>query len=236
VRYTLSCVECDQHDFPWDAAVELAGPPLSAAAAAGTDGGGVATASFNSVIVFICVAVASVVLVLLAVGMTVRGRRRNAAENQRITEMMQRSAAEGVRQQRSGRRSHKPPAMFEMGEPREGPLPPRYRGPIVVLQPALLHSGAADGESSGDDEAGSGGHGGKAARFWPQVAIARPETPCAEREARQERAQGGPDNVDGAAEAQPTQPRRARSQGGASPGGASPGGAETPPSSTSRSA
>ena len=43
----------------------------------------------------------------------------------------------------------------------------------------MLHPGAADGESSGNEE----DSGGEGAHFWPQVAIARPETPYAEAEA-----------------------------------------------------
>jgi hypothetical protein len=182
VRYTLDCVECQQPSFPWQAAAELAGPELADPSISPP----APASTINSTVVIIAVAFASLVVVAFAVGVIVHGRRRAAAEDERSMELVaqaQAAAAAAGGRRRSGSRPHKPAAMFMVGPPREGPLPPQYHGPIVVVQPGFEgpeaeQSGEAGEASALSPSRSSEGRGGAAPEMlcW-RVAIAQPEAP-----------------------------------------------------------
>jgi hypothetical protein len=128
VRYTLECEECTDPNFPWEDALALAGPPLA-------DGDGLSeNPTLNSVMVIISVSIVAGAVILVVTALLLRGRRRSVEENVRMAELvMDRSRDHANSQRRRRSSSFKPPAVFVVGKPIDGPPPPGYIGPIVVV-------------------------------------------------------------------------------------------------------
>ncbi|KAL4539702.1 hypothetical protein Ndes2437B_g01941 [Nannochloris sp. 'desiccata'] len=127
VRYTLECAECTDPNFPWDDALALAGPPLP-------DGDGLSeNPALNSIMVIISVSIVAGAVILVVTALLLRGRRRSIEENVRMTELIMSRGRDQANSQRRRRSSFKPPAVFVVGKPIDGPPPPGYTGPIVVV-------------------------------------------------------------------------------------------------------
>jgi hypothetical protein len=156
VQYTLSCLECTSPSFPWSAALALAGPPISS-----SEGGN--AHSLNSVMIILAVSIVSVALILIITTMIVRHRRRAAAlRSQQTAELAQVRMLSGNQNRRGG--NHKPPQLYEIGNPTSEMPPEEYKGPIVVL-----HCGEGEQDEDGCLD--------RPLR-WPQIALAVPESPA----------------------------------------------------------
>jgi hypothetical protein len=204
VRYTLECLECSDQDFPWEDALALAGPPLS-------DGDGLGeNPTLNSVMVIISVSIVAGAVILVVTALLIRGRRRSIEENVRVTELIMARGRDHAQSQRRRRSSFKPPAVFVVGKPIDGPPPPGYTGPIVVLHcgdegeeeeeeyyynkdrekvveevedeevGASGSRSSDDGEKNNNKNNTSHLHREKGVVRWPQIAIARPEVAVSE--------------------------------------------------------
>ena len=168
VFYTLMCVECQDENFPWELAYNLSGPVLE-------DTRESTMSSFNYVMVITAVSVVGFAVLISLVAVLVRSRRRRAAIDSRVAEMVNVSR---------NTNNEKPPEVFVLSEDCVDGFvpPPGYSGPIVVLNTNSLNPNDDNIKSEcSDHHSSSGGeldvslslpHG------WsdvPQIAIVDPD-------------------------------------------------------------
>lgn len=146
----------------------LAGPPLSP-----SDGGN--AHSLNSIMIILAVSIVSVALILIITTMIVRYRRRAAALRSQHTAELAQIRMFTASQNRRGE-NHKPPQLYEIGNPTDELPPEEYKGPIVVLH---------CGEGEQDEE----GFSDRPVR-WPQIALAVPESSVADGEGSSHESKG----------------------------------------------
>lgn len=128
VRYTVDCVECSSPDFPWERALEGAGPPLDEEQSSGGT-------TVNSMLIIIGVGVVCLGIVLAILAVVIRSRRIAAADA-RMAELVRRSRAnqDDVAQgDSSTSSSFKPAEFYEIGEAKTESPPANYKGPVVVI-------------------------------------------------------------------------------------------------------
>jgi hypothetical protein len=168
VFYTLMCVECQEDYFPWELAYNLSGPVLE-------DTRESTMSSFNYVMVITAVSVVGFAVLMSLVAVLVRSRRRRAAIDSRVAEMVNVSR---------NTNNEKPPEVFVLSEDCVDGFvpPPDYSGPIVVLNTNSLNPNADSiGSDCSDHHSGSGGEldvSLSLPRGWsdvPQIAIVDPD-------------------------------------------------------------